>query len=55
MDLTLYFKDTDELTAFCMLPDTTAQDAALAERIAELSRDGVHIEGMQCNVKHRQQ
>jgi len=50
MDLAEYFSNADELAAYCLLPDNAAQDAALANRIAELSRNGAIIEGMQCIV-----
>jgi hypothetical protein len=55
MDLTEYFGNADELAAYCLLQDNAAQDAALAERIAELSRNGAVIEGMQCTVQRSQQ
>ena len=50
MDLTLYFRNADELAAFCMLQDNDAQDAALAIRTQELAQQGVAIPGMQCEI-----
>ena len=55
MDLTHIFRNPDELADYCLLPDNAAQDAKLAERIAELAEKGVHIEGMQCRIKDNQQ
>ena len=55
MDLTEYFADVDTLAAYCLLPDNAAQDAVLADRVAELSRQGVIIDGMQCTVQHAPQ
>lgn len=55
MDLTLFFRNPDELAEFCMLPDNAAQNAILAERIAVLAEKGVHIEGMQCRIKDNRQ
>lgn len=51
MDLTHIFYTPDELADYCMLPDNAAQDARLAERIAELAENGVYIEGMQCAIE----
>ena len=55
MDFTQIFRNPDELAEFCCLPNIAAQDARLAERLAELAEQGVYIAGMQCGIKDKQQ
>lgn len=50
MDLSKVFRTIDELTEYCLLPDNATQDAALAEKVKELTRQGVTVPGMQCNL-----
>ncbi len=54
MDYTQIFTTADELAEFCCLPDNAAQDARIAERLAELAKQGIFIKGMQCNRERHQ-